>query len=205
MEGTGPYDRLYQNSNLLWPDRPGRMVKEAASLRSEGRALDVGCGDGKNLAYLERLGWIVDGIDVSSIAIEAARRRLRESQIRHRGTLALANVTSADFGTATYDLVVCYGLYHCLTDAGVEKAQATLVRALRPGGLFAFAVFNNDLPVPPDHCTDGLILRPADHLPGLLCSWRRIALETGQIEESHPPLVGLHRHALTWGLFERSR
>lgn len=35
------------------------------------RALDVACGDGRNAGYLARLGFAVDALDISDVAIEA--------------------------------------------------------------------------------------------------------------------------------------
>ncbi|MBO8180439.1 MAG: class I SAM-dependent methyltransferase [Archaeoglobus sp.] len=40
-----------------------------------GKILDVGCGSGKIIAVLEKLGWDVYGIDLSSRAIENAKKR----------------------------------------------------------------------------------------------------------------------------------
>jgi SAM-dependent methyltransferase len=151
---------------------------------------------------LEQLGWTVHGIDVSPLALKGAQRRLEQLKLVPRGWLAQVDATDADFGEGIYDLVISYGLYHCLSDDGLRTAHGAAMRALRAGGLFAFAVFNDSLPIPPNHCTSGLVLRSVDYVPNLLKSCRRLALEVGEIEEAHPPLVPRHRHSLTWGLFE---
>lgn len=202
--GTGPYDTLYRSRDKLWPDRPGRMVRRAAEIRRPGRALDVGCGDGKDVYYLERMGWIVDGVDVSMIAIDAARRRLRGLDRTQRGSLTVADAVEADFGTQVYDLAIVYGIYHCLDDEKLVRAHETICRAVKCGGLLAFATFNNGLPLPPGHHTNGIVLRPPDYIPGLLSRWRCLALESGDIVEEHLPLVPRHHHSLTWGLFEKT-
>src|SRR5579884_2977031 len=89
---AGAYDRLYDATDLLWPDTPGRMVVEAASRLTPSRALDLGCGDGKNLCYLARLGWTVDGIDLNKRALAGARRRLDEAGLPLQGVLACDDV-----------------------------------------------------------------------------------------------------------------
>ena len=71
----GPYDRLYASRELLWSDEPGRMVKLAIERMDPARALDLGCGDGRNALSLEKAGWTVDGFDISEIAIRRARQR----------------------------------------------------------------------------------------------------------------------------------
>lgn len=42
---------------------------------SPGRALDVGCGDGRYLAFFRDLGWEAHGTDPSPVAVERARAR----------------------------------------------------------------------------------------------------------------------------------
>jgi SAM-dependent methyltransferase len=68
-----------------------------------GRALVVAMGDGRNAAHLARLGFAVDGIDVS---FEGARRALE--RIRAGGGSLGAVVADLDefpLPTARYDLV----------------------------------------------------------------------------------------------------
>src|SRR5256885_1058452 len=102
------------------------MVALATSLVPAGRAFDVGCGDGKNLVYLERLGWTVDGLDISAVAVAAARRRLIQESVEPRGTLWIADSAHTTFIHSSYDLVVCYGLYHCLNDDDLRRTHSAI-------------------------------------------------------------------------------
>ncbi|MCK4414566.1 MAG: class I SAM-dependent methyltransferase [Candidatus Eisenbacteria sp.] len=43
--------------------------------RVRGRILDVGCGAGRSMLYLQQKGRAVTGIDISPLAIEVCRRR----------------------------------------------------------------------------------------------------------------------------------
>ena len=43
-----------------------------ALLPEQGKVLDVAMGTGRNAVYLARRGYVVDGIDISQQAIEAA-------------------------------------------------------------------------------------------------------------------------------------
>ncbi len=205
---SGPYDRLYRSTTeLLWPDRPGRMVRQAAAMSEPGRALDLGCGDGKNILFLEDSGWTVDGLDVSRVAIDAVSRRVRRyygDDLPLKGKIVQGDVVDYHSVPGRYDLVVAYGLYHCLNDAEIAAVHEEVTRALKPGGLFAFAAFNDTLPIPDGHETGELFLRPPDHIFKLVGdSMDVIAKEEGTIEESHLPLVDRHRHSLTWALFKK--
>jgi SAM-dependent methyltransferase len=204
LTGSGAYDRLYARDDFLWSARPGRMVTKGASLRPPGRALDAGCGDGKNSLFLLRHGWSVDAFDISMPALTACRRRLdREHGESFR--IWHDDCRTAALKAQCYDMVVAYGLYHCLDDRGLEETHSQLTAALKKGGLFICATFNNRLPLPSGHATGPLQLRPHDHVESLFPSWREIALEKGTIEEDHQPLVGPHRHSLTWAIYEKIR
>lgn len=201
--GTGPYDDLYRGTYMLWPARPGRMVNRAHSELGAGRALDLGCGDGKNLLYLEKLGWIVDGIDISRIAIDGASRRLHDASHAQKGQLLCGDAANVNICANAYDLVIAYGLYHCLDDRALSVVHGRAKRALKRGGLFAFACFNDDLPVPNGHLTGATFLRPANHIDRLCRGWRTLSSERGLLHENHLPLVGEHVHAMTWALLEK--
>jgi len=200
---AGQYDRLYATGELLWPARPGRMVRQAMALRDPGRVLDAGCGDGKNALFLSDEGWTVDGFDISQLAITACHRRLASPHDRPC-RIWVDDCRTAKLAREGYDMVVAYGLYHCLDDAGLAATHQTLIDALKSGGLFVCATFNDRLPLPPNHGTNDLYLRPHDHVESLFGGWLNVAIEKGVIEEDHRPLVGWHRHSLTWAIYEKT-
>ena len=179
------------------------MVRKAVALRPAGRVLEAGCGDGKNVAFLLAHGWTVHAFDISALAVDACRRRLavpREEACRiWRDDSRLAALEEHG-----YDMVVAYGLYHCLDDAGLNDTHWRLTSALKPGGLFVCAAFNDSLPVPEGHATGRLFLRTKEHLTELFSAWTLIALEVGTIEEDHSPLVGRHQHSLTWVIYRKA-
>lgn len=201
----GPYDQLYASRPLLWPDRPGRMVVRAERLvDSPGRCLDLGCGDGKNLVHLVTSGWEVDGIDISPWATTAAETRLKMKNIEKGWTLHTADVCRHKLLDHHYDMVVSYGLLHCLNDEEVQHVHQQVLKCLKPGGLLVFAAFNDRLPLPSDHHTQDIHLRPADHIFRLTeADFDVLDKEDGQIVEDHLPLVKRHRHSLTWAVLKR--
>lgn len=115
---TAVMSRLGLNPALNAADVPDRRLVElieGADPIQPGRALDLGCGGGRNTLYLARHGWDVIGIDISRPGIAKARSR------------AVGDAASARFieGDVTklvelgigndYDLINDSGCYYLLS------------------------------------------------------------------------------------------
>src|SRR5919201_2155654 len=97
-----------------------------------GRAtLDVGCGEGRVGAELQRLGYKVIGVDSSPRMVEFARER-------HEAIVA--DAAALPFDDGAFDLVIAYMSLMNLDDmeGGVREAA----RVLERGGRFCFAVLH---------------------------------------------------------------
>jgi SAM-dependent methyltransferase len=97
------------------------------------RALDVACGDGRNAHHLAQLGFAVDALDVSDVAVA----RLREAASRRglRVNAQVADLERDGLPASAYDVVVCM---HYLQRDLFGALQA----ALAPGGLLLYETFS---------------------------------------------------------------
>ncbi len=77
-----------------------------------GRALDLGCGTGTNLATLAEGGWQVTGVDFAPLATHLARRRLKQRSLP--GKVITSDVVHLPPFPAPFDLVLDIGCYHNL-------------------------------------------------------------------------------------------
>ena len=103
-----------------------------------GRALDLGCGPGRNALHLAAAGFSVDAVDLSTAAIAWAEERAREAGVEirfHRG-----NAFAADLD-GSYDLVYDSGCLHHLPPHRRISYLDLLERNLAPGGHFALTCF----------------------------------------------------------------
>lgn len=96
-----------------------------------GRALDVACGRGRNALALAELGFEVDAIDVSDVAIDAVEE--------HRGDLPISTLRAdlaelPAFPHAPYDVIVDTMF---LDRTLLPRLEA----ALKPGGLLVLEAF----------------------------------------------------------------
>jgi SAM-dependent methyltransferase len=108
-------------------------------LLTAGRALDVGCGPGRNAIYLASLGFDVDAVDISQAALAWAADRARESGAHVR--FHCADIFSAELPPGRYDLVYDSGCLHHLPPHRRISYLDLLDRVLAPGGHFAVSCF----------------------------------------------------------------
>jgi tellurite methyltransferase len=69
-----------------------------------GRALDIACGAGRNALYLAELGYAVDAVDISAVALERARRLAEQRGVAI--SWLQADLDTAPLPAGAYDLIV---------------------------------------------------------------------------------------------------
>ncbi len=110
-----------------------------ALLPPSGRVLDLGCGEGLYSLLFAAEGYEVVGVDISSSAVQWARRRATEQGLTN-AHFRVGDVTRlGDFSNEQFDVVLSVHCYHCLSDAGDRIAHLREAwRVLRPKGVFVF-------------------------------------------------------------------
>lgn len=124
------WDRRYEGAELLWTAEPNRLLVSEVGTMAAGRALDLGCGEGRNAVWLADRGWTVTGVDFSEVGLEKARR-LAEA----RGVTVewvLADLRAYEAPPDAYDLVLV--LYLHLGADERRSVHAAAAAALRAGG-----------------------------------------------------------------------
>jgi len=113
-----------------------------------GRALDLGCGAGRNALPLARLGWTVVGTDLSWPMLRAAAARTREDGLDDRVRLALATMERIPAKDRSFDLVIACGIWNLARSAAqFRQALAEAARVARPAaGLFVFTFSRSTFP-----------------------------------------------------------
>lgn len=138
----GWWDRFYADRSrevpffVAKPDENLVDLVERGLLRP-GRALDVGCGPGRNALFLARNGFQVDAVDISATAIRWAAERAEGLDIRFRHGDAFATEGS-------YDLIYDSGCFHHLPPHRRVGYLSLLDRALVPGGHFGLTCFTDE-------------------------------------------------------------
>ncbi|MGW8887977.1 class I SAM-dependent methyltransferase [Streptomyces sp. NPDC055749] len=178
-------------------------------LITPGRALDLGCGPGRNALHLAALGFEVDAVDLSPAAIAWAEERANEAgaDVRFHCGDAFAP-TTAEL-TGPYDLVYDSGCFHHLPPHRRISYLALLDRVLAPGGHLALTCFaaggmGSELPDADFYREAGLqggLAYTAESLRWIFSDLTEIELRRMRDEPPESPLFG---EAFLWtGLFRR--
>lgn len=121
------------------------LVLEHVAWDGQGRALDVGCGDGYMAIELARRSpdAQVTGIDcwggMWESSREACEANAREAGVAGRVTFQRASAARLPFEDDTFDLVVSNMVFHEVKDASDKTLVVKeALRVLREGGRFAF-------------------------------------------------------------------
>ncbi len=124
------WDTRYAATDMMWSYEPNVFLVPRVDGLEPGRALDLGCGEGRNSLWLAAQGWDVTAVDFSQVAIERGR-----GWAHQRGLTVdfeVADVIDYRPELGSFDLVIVF--YLQLPHDEVRQVLAHAVEALAPGG-----------------------------------------------------------------------
>ena len=107
------------------------------------RLLDAGCGFGRHALLLSKEGFLVAGVDVSSILPRHAKRQAESRDVKV--DFLTADVAALPFVDGSFECVIAMaegGIGYQETDSANESMLAELARVLSHGGKFVIGVIN---------------------------------------------------------------
>ena len=128
QEDKERWDEKYQDNPM--PDQPINLISDYAALATGKQALDIACGMGRHSKYLVSLGFEVDALDISSVAIKQLQN------------IPNINAKEVDFDTYTlpkehYDLIICTYFLE-------RRLFPQIIDALKPNGILLMETFLYD-------------------------------------------------------------
>ncbi len=133
------------DENIL---EPAQFLVENINLLPKGQVLDVAMGTGVNAVYLARMGFEVEGVDISAEAVNMALELARKSGVNLKARLADLE-SNYRIRKSSYDVIICF-----------KYLQRSLIQqmkdGLRAGGIVVYETFIVDQtrfgkPKNPDH------------------------------------------------------
>jgi SAM-dependent methyltransferase len=140
-----PFGLMYRLGFLPWERRDvaesWRPMLDGPHPPPPGRALDVGCGSGRDAVYLAGRGWRVTGVEFIDRALASTRQRAANEGVEVewvKGDVAELARLGLEPG---YDLLYDFGCIHGLPDAARRGAAAGLTELAAPGATLLILAF----------------------------------------------------------------
>lgn len=193
---NGGYDDGYRACHCFWGTKLGSLVERFLEDNSiEGkRVLDAGCGEGKNAAALSKLGAKVDAIDCSEAALKNAHIAFGDCGVNWR----CGDVRNLDTQQGEFDLIIAYGLLHCLNSKNEIDATVRRLQGLTTSGgwniVCAFNDREHDLSAHPGF--NPCLLPHSEYLE-LYEGWTIGFSSDEDLHETHPHNNIPHVHSMT--------
>lgn len=109
-----------------------------------GRAIDLGCGTGREVILLTQHGFTATGVDISPTAISMARKAAAAAGVEARFLVGdLTNLPPID---GPFDLVVDYGALNDLNQKQRDAYMAEVLPLAAPNSQLFLMCFDNKLP-----------------------------------------------------------
>jgi len=112
---------------------PAQFLVENVDLLPKGRVLDIAMGTGRNAIYLAKVGFEVEGVDISSEAVSAALESAEES-----GVMIKAQVVDLEkafhIKEDAYDVIICFNYLQ-------RSLIPEMKNGLRRGGMIVYETY----------------------------------------------------------------
>lgn len=178
-------------------DIPDQGLRDFVETRAPGRALDLGCANGRNALYLAAHGWDTTGVELIGPAVVEARRtaairgldvNLVQGDVTELPALGLGD---------TFELLIDGGCYHTIPESKRDAYARSISAVAAPGATLILVGFTQVI---------GRGMRN-DELPRRLTDWELIDAKAVPGEEMYRYIQGpaLIRAALRKGRFGPKR
>jgi len=119
------WDEKHQQNTM--PHEPIKFIKEHSKNAKGTHALDIACGNGRHSKYLVSLGFEVDSLDISSVAIK---------QLQNIPHIFAKEVDFDHYKLKknAYDIIVCTYFLE-------RKLFSQMINALKPNGILLIETF----------------------------------------------------------------
>lgn len=113
--------------------QPAQFLVDNIDILPRGRALDVAMGSGKNAVYLTKMGFEVDGVDISAEAVSSALELARHFDVTIKGEVADLE-GEYRISKDTYNVIICFNY--------LQRSPIPQIKdGLRIGGMVVYETF----------------------------------------------------------------
>jgi len=186
----GSWEREYNRGGIPSSVRegPSSSVRDFVAFAAtagvtQGYAIDVGCGSGRNSLYLAELGFHVTGIDYAASQVDRLDAAARELGLSTRLRSQCHDVRSPwPVEHASQKLAIdAFCFKHQIAHADIDAYVKNAATAVAPGGLMMVSFagrgdgYYAQFPIEDDGGAGRLILDPGNQILSRLYDWNELA------------------------------
>ena len=172
------YDAVYSKPEFYWGQEPNNLCKHAIELiaiENNGKVIDLGCGEGKDIIHFSRNGFHAVGVDVSEHGLQKAQRWAKQEGFGIKTVQANLDEFSL---TEIFDVVYSSGTLTYISPTLRQDKFRNYKEHTNVGGLNVFNVFVEKpfIETAPDWESDEYFYRSGDLLT-YYWDWEIISFE----------------------------
>lgn len=130
------WDKIFTERGRVFTD-PHSGIERVVKLiqdKKGSRILDLGCGSGRHVVYLSRLGFDVHGFDASSKALSMTQEWLKDESL-HANLCEHRMEDPFPYDDNFFDAVISIQVIHHNLIKNIRKTIREIERVLKPGGI----------------------------------------------------------------------
>lgn len=138
-------EEVINNFTVRNPVSRWSTVLASVALPVGSKALDIGCGAGRNIELLCHLGFDSYGLDISRGMLDITRLRVSAQSHPGRFNLLQGEMSSLSFCDNSFDVIISNGVFHnAISLLEMRLSLSEACRVLKTNGLLLLSMFNAD-------------------------------------------------------------
>lgn len=188
------WEEAYQNMDSnAFSVNPNGTIREMEHLFDKNwNVLEVGCGEGQNVLYLAKQGYInVEAFDLSEHGIAKLK-----NTCAHEGVglnVYVDDLTRYKF-RKMYDLIMSFGTLHFVAKNDWKEFINKAKEHTNTGGIHIMQLFTDTVPASEDIAPFAIGLAKDEEIKSLYEDWEILQFKSYVFEDEHPN-VPKHLHA----------
>lgn len=188
------WEAAYQEEDTItFSVNPNATIQEFEHLfDKQAQILEVGCGEGQNILYLAKQGFMnIHAFDLSANAISKVIRRCAASNLTINAFVD--DLTKFQFDKK-YDLIMSFGTLHFVAKSEWKKFIYKAKENTNIKGIHIMQIFTDVVPASEDIAPFAIGMAKDEELKELYQDWEILQFKSYVFEDEHPN-VPKHLHA----------
>ncbi|MCL0070162.1 class I SAM-dependent methyltransferase [Dehalococcoidia bacterium] len=140
VERSSSWEEAYRSVKSLWELEPDHALREYATLVPDGTVLDLGVGDGRNALFFAKMGYEVEGVDISQTAVELCVERAKKANLKVKAEVR--DLKEVDIPQGKYSLIIAAWVLNFFKKTEAEEIIKRIRNGLKKDGFVYIGVFS---------------------------------------------------------------